>query len=351
MKRFCLGLYFGAWWSAAAIGAFGGAPIGNPVEDLATRVERAMVKLYGAGQVAGLEGYQTGFFIERDPPVVLTVDSTALEGGRVPLVDSEGERYEGRVVGRDAATGLALLECPADVAPPATLPLEDAPPPRIASPVWVISNAFGIAAGDEPLSLQRGRIVAVAPLDLSGGAGESRSRVGVPAEGTPVLVLSAVTSNPGAAGGAVVSSDGDLVGVVGAECRSPLSGAWLNYALPAAETIAAIERLKSGDADNADESFENAGARGVATRLGLSFLPAVTARTPAFVETVRPASAAADAGVEVDDLVVAIDGATVGEVRAAQAALARAARRGGRAEIVVLRGDRLVTLEVEVESP
>lgn len=312
-------------------------------------VFRAMAKVYGAGRFAGLEGHQSGFFIAADPPQILTTDSTVLEGGRVTVIDADGERCEARVVGRDAATGLALLECRAESEPPALLPLEGAAEAKVATPVWVFSNAFAIAAGDEPVTVQRGRVAAVARLDLGDAA--ARRPVGVPEAGSEVVVLSAITSNPGAAGGAVVDDGGALLGVLGAECRSSVAGSWLNYAVPATSAAASLVRMRAGGSGVERDARPSERPRAVARRLGIVLLPAVTARTPAYVESVRVGSAAAGAGLSPDDLIVAVDGVTVGAVDSALVAIQRGVGRAAVVELTVLRGDELVRLVLREATP
>ena len=57
-----------------------------------------------------------------------------------------------------------------------------------------LSNLFGVAVGDEPVSVQRGTISVVARLEARRGVFETPYR-------GPVYVLDVTTNNPGAAGG------------------------------------------------------------------------------------------------------------------------------------------------------
>lgn len=304
----------------------------------------AIAKLYGAGQTAGLEGYQSGFFIGGEPALVVTVDSAALDGATVSIVDAYGERYEGRIVGRDAVSGLVMLECPAGIEPPSALAVPDGVGVRLAQRVWALSNCFNIAAGDEPVTLQRARVAALASMPASSAEGDGRPAVGAPTAGSPVLMLSAVTSNPGAGGGVVIDDAGQLLGVIGAECRSPVTGAWLNYALTADAVSAAIARIRDQSGDSSIDQLAKENPSFVLRRVGLGLVAAITKRTPAFVERVGEGSPAAKAGVKPDDLIVAVSGATVGTVEAAGAAIERGLTRDGEVELTVLRDERLVTL-------
>lgn len=334
---------------AFSIATAAAAPRGRVLED----AQLVMVKVYGTGGVAGLEAYQTGFFVDA-AGVVLTVDSPVLDLDRVTLVDAFGDRVEARVAGRDAVTGLALV-VPERMEPPAVVDFESAQRPASSESVWVISNAFGIAAGEEPLTVQRARVAVLAPMPLPAESrGSERRRIGVPAPSTPVLLFDAVTSNPGAGGGLAIDDTGRPIGVVGAECRSPLTGTWINYALPISAAAEAIERMRSDS--QADPSLDARQAapprwRPVLCEIGLVLLPEVASPTPAYIEHAEAGSPAHNAGCRPDDLIVAVDGTTVGDVERAGAFIAAALRREGRAELTVLRDRGVVSLFLSRHAP
>ena len=91
--------------------------------------------------------------------------------------------------------------------------------------VMAFSNLFGVAVGDEPVSVQRGTISVITRLEARRGVFETPYR-------GPVYVLDVTTNNPGAAGGALVTRRGELIGMLGKELRNSLNNTWLNYAVP-----------------------------------------------------------------------------------------------------------------------
>lgn len=320
-----------------------------------SRCQLSMVKVYGVGGIAGLEEYQSGVFLTGAPTRVLSIDSAVLEEGSVTLVDAHGERCQGQVVGRDGPTGLVLIECPKAFSPPATIDRDDITEPRIGQRVWILSNAFSIATGDEPVTVQRGRLSTFAPMPTSGvnaGAGY-RPTIGTPTAGTPVLLLDAITSNPGTGGGVVFADDGAVLGIVGAECRSPNTGAWINYALPAKTAFQAAQRIVERAGETRREPSVNGGrrVREAMRGVGLRMIPAITRRAPAYVEYVLTNGPADRAGCLPDDLIVAVAGVTVGSVDAAQAAITRELERSDRIELTVLRENQLVSLRIEGTAP
>ena len=103
------------------------------------------------------------------------------------------------------------------------------------------SNLFGVATGDESVSMLHGTIAATTTLAARRGAYET------PYQG-PVYVLDAMTNNPGAAGGALTNLRGELLGMLGKELRSSRNNTWLNYAMPANELVDAVESIRAGQA-------------------------------------------------------------------------------------------------------
>jgi len=294
---------------------------------------RKVVKLYGAGGLRGLEAHQSGILVSPDGRI-LTVASTVLDSDQIDCVLDDGRRHEARLVGIDPRRELAVLQIEADELPCFTLAASPGP----AAPgtrVIALSNMFGVAAGDERVTAQRGVVAAVVPLEARRGAAEAPFR-------GAVYVLDCTTNNPGSPGGALVDARGRLVGMLGKELRSTAAGIWLNYALPAAELAAGSEAILGGEA----AAQPDAGLTPFDPRLlGAILVPDLLDRTPPFVDTVDPGSAAARAGLAADDLVIAVGGRTVttrGDVERALGGLAE----GDPVKVTVIRRGALVDLDL-----
>jgi serine protease Do len=294
---------------------------------------RKVVKLYGAGGLRGLEAYQSGILVSPDGRI-LTVASTVLDSEQLDCVLDDGRRYEARLVGIDPRRELAVLQIEAEDLP--CFALEQ--PPAAVPPgtrVVALSNMFGVAAGDERVTAQRGVVAAVVPLEARRGAAEAAFR------GT-VYVLDCTTNNPGSPGGALVDARGRLVGMLGKELRSTAAGIWLNYALPAAELTAGSAAILTGDvaaaATGAVAPFDP-------RLLGAILVPDLLDRTPPFVESVDPGSAAARAGLAADDLVIAVGGRTVTTRAGVEQALGDLAE-GDPVMLTVIRRGTLVDLDL-----
>jgi serine protease Do len=267
---------------------------------VARQVQAKVVKLYGAGGLRGLEAYQSGLLVSREGHV-LTVWSYVLDGDEVTVVLDDGRRFEAKHIAADPLTEIALLKFDPGKDPVSHFNLSAAKSVEPGARVLAFSNLFGIATGSEPVSMLQGVVSAVAPLEARRGAFDTPYR-------GDVYVVDAAANNPGAGGGALTDSQGGLLGMLGKELRSNITGTWLNYALPVKAFAPAVEDMIAGrftppalrDIDQPDHPL-SFGA------LGIVLVPDVVTRTPPYVDRVLPNSPAARAGLKPDDLVVMID--------------------------------------------
>jgi len=206
-------------------------------ETLIATSQEKVVKLYGAGGVRGLESYQSGIIIDNSGHIV-TSWSTVLDVAKVRVVTFDGRRLDATMVGMDPQNELAILKV--DDAGLVGFDLSRAAQASTGQRIFAISNLFGIAAGNESCSAQKGVIMASTPLTTRRGKTKSLYQ-------GRVYVLDAMTNNPGASGGALIDLQGRLVGILGKEIRDEQAGIWLNYALPMDVVKSSVERILSGN--------------------------------------------------------------------------------------------------------
>ncbi len=260
--------------------------------------ELKTVKLYGAGGVAGLDAYQSGFFVS-EKGYILTVWSTVLDVDNVIAVTSDGGRMEAKVLGVDPNLEIAILSTDK----PAThyFDLAKAATSQTGERVLAFSNLYGIATGQELSSIQKGVVMATTQLDARRGTFQSVYQ-------GPIYVIDAMTNNPGAAGGALTNIQGELIGMLGKELRDARANTWLNYAIPIEQLKSSIERIISGKS-----ILRSADLRKVADRpltlndLGIVLIPDVLAKTPAYIDLVQSNSPASAAQLANDDLILFIN--------------------------------------------
>lgn len=294
---------------------------------------RKVVKLYGAGGLSGLEGYQSGIIVSPDGRIV-TVASTVLDSDEIDCVLDDGRRFVARTVGVDPRRELAVLQIDATDLPAFAVGAGNEPA-LPGTRIIALSNMFGVAVGDERVTAQRGVVAAYVPLEARRGAAEAPYRGNV-------YVLDCTTNNPGSPGGAVVDARGRLLGLLGKELRSTESGIWLNYALPADEIALGTEAVVTGAVG---APIREDAPRFSAGLLGAILVPDLLERTPPFVESVDPETPAARAGLRPDDLVIAVGPRSVTTRTAVEQALGSLAP-GDPVKLTVIRHGELIDLDL-----
>jgi serine protease Do len=301
-----------------------------------------LAKIYGAGGIRGLEAYQSGMLISADGNV-LTAWSYVLDSDDVTVVLDDGRRFTAKLLGADPLTEIAVLKIDAGTEKLPHFNLSQSVPADVGTRVLALSNLFGIATGDEPVSILQGFVSAVAPLEARRGGFSANYR-------GDVYIVDAATNNPGASGGALVDGQGRLVGMLGKELRSELTGTWLNYALPVAAFASTARAIESGeftprpltDVDRPDHPLALAD-------LGIVLVPDVVTRTPPYIDRVAPDSPAAKAGLQPDDLLVMIDSQVVTSRRQADA-IAERFERDATVRVSILRGDALLAFPLAADT-
>jgi serine protease Do len=159
----------------------------------------------------------------------------------------------------------------------------------------------------------------------------------------PIYVLDVTTNNSGAAGGALVTRRGELVGMLGKELRNSLNNTWLNYAVPIQELRPSVDDIRSGKfvARREPETSPKPERPLDLTALGIALIPDVVERTPPYVDHVQPGSPAAKAGIRADDLILLLDDRLVQSCKALTSELL-CVDRADVVKLTVLRGQELI---------
>lgn len=310
---------------------------------VAREVQPKVVKLYGAGGMRGLEGFQSGLLVSKDGYIV-TVWSYVLDADQVTVVLDDGRRFEAEHVGADPLTEIAVLKIDPEGSP---LPFFDLNEQTIADQgarVLAFSNLFGIATGNEPVSMLQGIVSTIAPLEARRGA------FATPYRGS-VYVIDAAANNPGAAGGALTNSEGRLLGMLGKELRSSVTGTWLNYALPTSAFAETTQQIIAGkftppELTALDRPYHPLSL----AALGIVLVPDVVTRTPPYIDRIVPGSPGAVAGLSPDDLLMMVDAYPTTSCREAAEIVGRI-EAGASVRVAVLRGETLLEFTLSSAPP
>jgi serine protease Do len=302
------------------------------------QTQTKMVKIYGAGGFRGMEGYQSGFLISAEGHI-LTALSYVLDTDHITVSLNDGRRCEAKLLGGDPRLEVAVLKIET-----ANLPhfeLAKAVPLSAGTRILAISNLFNVAMGDEPASVQSGTVSVVTRLEGRRGVFET------PYHG-PIYVLDVATNNPGAAGGALVNLHGELAGLLGKELRNSLNNTWLSYAVPIDQLRGSVDDIMAGKAVVLKElPPEKKPAHPMDPGLlGITLVPDVLEWTPAYVDQVRPGTAAARAGLKPDDLVLLVGNHLTQSCKSLRKEL-EMIDRADAVRITILRGQEMVDVTLQ----
>jgi serine protease Do len=274
---------------------------------------------------------------------VVTVWSHVLDADEVTIVLNDGRRFQAKLLGAEPQLDVAVLKLQNVNGELPHFDLSDLGEADVGTRILGFSNMFKVATGDEPVSVLHGVISAKTQLDARRGTFE------VPYDG-PVYIVDAITNNPGAAGGVITTRDGKLLGIIGKELRNAQSNTWVNYAIPVTEvkevigqiiTGNYIEREKKPDEDENPDRYRP-------LDFGIVLVPDVLYRTPAYIESVVPGSAAQKLGLKPDDLILFVNGERILSSKVLQKELG-VLEAGDTLRLMVVRNkNKLVTIETPV---
>jgi len=263
------------------------------VADIAGRVTPAVVSVEVQLANAGATG--SGVVVDADGGYIVTnnhvVSGAAnADDARIRAVFSDGSGSQARIVGRDQASDIAVLKVEKPGLVAATL--GESEELVVGDPVVAIGSPLGLAG-----TVTSGIVSALdRPVRLSGEGSDTNAVISAVQTDAPI--------NPGNSGGALVDGTGAVIGINTAIASVGGNGTTggsigLGFAIPI-DTVRDIAQqlISTGTAVHATLGV-NARTVTDGTRDG------------ALVINVEPGSPAADAGVQEQDVVIAVDGKPV----------------------------------------
>jgi S1-C subfamily serine protease len=263
----------------------------------------------GSGVVYGDSGY-------------IVTNHHVVEGaGEIFVVFSDGARFGAEVVGSDPVTDIAvLLVQRGDLAP---MPLGTASDLAIGEPAVAVGNPLGLLGGP---TVTTGIVSA---LDRRLQMSFTEELVGLIQTDAPIA--------PGSSGGALVDGSGRLIGITTAIAVSDVGPEGLGFAVPVEiATGVANDLIQTGEVRHALLGI--VGDTAWAQQDGAEFPVGV------LVDDVAAGSAYADAGGQVNDVILEVDGTDVRTIDSLLARL-RQYRAGDVVPLRILRGDAETTMD------
>ncbi len=295
---------------------------GTPFADLFGGPDR------GGPQTREAQSLGSGFIISADGYVVTNNHVITADGqGQVESITvtmPDGTEYPARLMGRDAASDLAVLK----ISSPRPLPFVrfgDSSSARVGDWVLAIGNPFGLGG-----SVTSGIISAVTRVTGSGSAYDR-------------YLQTDAAINRGNSGGPMFDMKGQVIGINNA-IYSPTGGSvGIGFAIPAETAAPIVERLKTG------QSIERGflGVRIQPLNEDLADSLGVPHNRGEFVQAVEPGKAAALAGIQPGDVVLKVAGKDVSPQQSLSYIVANIAP-GTRIPIELVREGKRLTVTAQV---
>ena len=244
------------------------------------------------GQVMPSRGVGTGVIIDGEGHIITNNHVITTDGVQqvesITVTLSDGRRLPARIVGRDQATDLAVLDIDAEGLPAATL--GDSAVLKVGEPVWAIGHALGLPGG---------------PTVTSGLVSAKGRLLQSAAVGIPNAIQTDAAINPGNSGGPLVNSAGEVIAINTAIIQQA-EGIGFAISMETAQPIIA-ELLENG---RVERGFLGVSQADITPSLAANFeLPV---ERGVAVTAVTQGSPAARGGLQVNDIIVSIAGEDVG---------------------------------------
>ena len=265
------------------------------IDQAISKSQPKMVKVFGAS-AGKVEGFATGIIVSKDG-LILSSQGVFLDGRQVKVVLADGAEHIATILKRDRETQLSLLKIQAVT--PSFFELSAESVGKKGDWVIALSNAFKVADKDEPVSVMLG----VISLRTTMEARLTKRDVAYRGE---LVLIDAITSNPGASGGAVITPDGSLVGIVGKIINSSETNTRLNYAVPTQvlHEFVAGKASVNGEAQPVTEQQD--------VEFGVVLFKLGGRNNPAYIDRVVRGS---PAKLKSDDMIVSIAGEKIGNLK------------------------------------
>lgn len=239
----------------------------------------------GRGTPPELQG-GSGVIVDAARGYILTNDHVVRGAESIEVTTRDNRRFKAQLIGRDQATDLALLRIEPDNL--LAVPLGESASLEVGDFVLAVGNPYGIGQ-----TVTSGIVSAV-----------GRTNLGI--EGYEDFIQTDASINPGSSGGALISLDGKLVGVNTALISRSGGSVGIGLAIPIDMARHVMQELiAKGEVKRGRIGVVLKDARAPSAH-GRS-----TSASGAAIESVEPASPAAQAGLAKGDIVVAANGAAI----------------------------------------
>jgi serine protease DegQ len=230
----------------------------------------------------------SGVIVDASKGYVITNHHVVDKATEIVVTLRDRRQFKAKLIGSDSATDIALVQIEADRL--TQLPLADSDKVRVGDYALAIGNPFGL-----------GQTVTMGIVSALG-------RSGINAEGYEDFIQTDASINPGNSGGALVSLNGELIGINTAIIAPSGGNVGIGFAVSSNMTRSVMEQLiRYGEVQRGRLGFVVQDLTpDIAKAMGIA-----ASSQGAVVVQVEPGSAADKGGIKAGDVVTALAGRTV----------------------------------------
>jgi len=234
----------------------------------------------------------SGVIVDAEKGYVLTNHHVIAAADDISVNLADGRTLTAERVGADPATDIAVVRIPPEQL--TALALADSDPLRVGDFVVAVGNPFGLGQ------------------TVTSGIVSALGRGGLQGVGVQNFIQTDASINPGNSGGALVNLRGELIGINTAIYSRSGESAGIGFAIPAALVRQVMQQLiehgevRRGSLGIQAQDLDANLARALDEPVGSGVV----------VTQVDPDGAAAQAGIQVGDVLTRVDGQPVGSIRA-----------------------------------
>ena len=225
----------------------------------------------------------SGVIVDADNGYILTNHHVVDQADQIQISTIDGEVFDAEVVGSDAATDIAVIKV--DASGLTDMPIGDSESVRVGDFVLAIGNPFGLGH------------------TVTSGIVSALGRSGISRDGYEDFIQTDASINPGNSGGALVNLRGELVGINSAIISRTGGNVGIGFAVPTEIASSIMRQIL--DFGEVRRGLLGVSIADVNAEVAEALNSSVT--SGALITRVEPGSAAEDAGLKVDDIIVGVN--------------------------------------------
>jgi serine protease Do/serine protease DegQ len=226
----------------------------------------------------------SGVIVDAEKGYILTNHHVVENADEIQISLHDGTLLDAEIVGSDPATDIAVIRVDGENL--VEMPIGDSENVRVGDFVLAIGNPFGLSH------------------TVTSGIVSAIGRTGISRDSYEDFIQTDASINPGNSGGALVNMRGELIGINSAIISRSGGNVGIGFAVPTEIASSIMRQLL-------DFGEVRRGLLGVSIQtIDAEIAEALeaTVDSGALISSVEPASAAEDAGLQVDDIIVEVNG-------------------------------------------